>query len=140
MYSAGPRAHREPPGGPCEPFFVQIKQPGQSNRIREHTGNLSAEARKDCFFFPLSVKIRGFFSPPLSSVVCKRSGQQGNDRTYSRGCSPHTRGIGIMIEEHAAARTRTHSGTLVAPVTAPMRNGFLHQTDSPHPPTEERRS
>lgn len=53
MYSEGP------PGGPCEPFFVQIKRPGQSNRIREHTGNLSAEARKECFF-PLSVKIRGF--------------------------------------------------------------------------------
>lgn len=97
MYSEGPRAHREPPGGPCEPFFVQINQPGQSNRIRELAGNFSGEARTDCFF-PLWVKIRGFF-PPLSSVFCKRSGQQGNDRTYSRGCSPHTRAIGVVMEE-----------------------------------------
>ena len=33
-------------GGPCEPFSVHIKHLGQSNRIREHAGNLISEARR----------------------------------------------------------------------------------------------
>lgn len=130
-------------------FFVQIKQRGQSNRIREHTGVLSTVARKKVFHFQLKfervrslwqvcIKCSAFpiliFEITTNSVVSRgmtkcisvavlvliTMGHQNYQRVQEEL---------LLALSHALRHKRTvlHTSrnTQITPVTAPIRNGYF---------------
>lgn len=122
MYSEGPRAHREPPGGPCEPFSRPDQTAGPVKQNKRAHRKPQRWGEKRLGFFSLSVKIWGFFFPLLCQVFSANA-------AVSRGMTERIH-VDVLLahgalESWSRSRCRSHTHT------------FRHTCSSSDRPNEE---